>query len=258
MAARHQCRASPVGGSDRRAIDDAVRGVFESYARYWLELFRLPAESAVSLEDHLSIEGFENIGRAIEAGRGVLCALPHLGGWEWAGAWIAARGHRILTVVEPVEPPELFEWFVRQRATLGMEVVALDDDAAPLLLRALRDNRIVALVSDRDLVGDGVEVDFFGERTTLPAGPAMLALRSGAPLIPVAAYFRPGGGHHAVVRQPVPTERKGRLREDVARITQLLANEFEDLIRVAPEQWHLLQPNWPSDRTTDGRTGTTP
>jgi KDO2-lipid IV(A) lauroyltransferase len=106
----------------------------------------------------------------------------------------------------------------------------------------------VALLSDRDIQGTGVEVEFFGERTTLPSGPATLALRTGAPLIPVAVYFRNPTGYHGVVRPPLEVVRQGSLREDVGRITQTLAHELETLIRRAPEQWHLLQPNWPSDR----------
>ena len=120
------------------------------------------------------------------------------------------------------------------------------------MLRALRDNRIVCLLSDRDIEGDGVEVEFFGERTTLPGGPATLALRTGATLLPAAVYFRPGRDHLGVVRPPIEVERAGRLREDIARITQVLAHELEALIRAAPEQWHLLQPNWPSDREQEG------
>jgi KDO2-lipid IV(A) lauroyltransferase len=111
------------------------------------------------------------------------------------------------------------------------------------------------LLCDRDLTGDGIEVEFFGERTTLPAGPATLALRTGAALLPTAVYFRPRGGHHAVVLPPIPTQREGRLRDDVARATQDLAHRFEELIRAAPEQWHLMQPNWPSDRSNDTRVG---
>jgi KDO2-lipid IV(A) lauroyltransferase len=128
-----------------------------------------------------------------------------------------------------------------------MEIVPLGPDVATTLLRALRDNRLACLVSDRDLTGDGVSVQFFGEATTLPAGPATLALRAGAALLPVAVYFGEGRAHHAIVRPPLPTERSGRLRDDVARITQHLAGEFEALIRAAPRQWHLMQPNWPSD-----------
>ena len=156
----------------------------------------------------------------------------------------------MLAVVEPIEPPELYDWFVdAARGARASTSSRSGRRRAPKRLPALRDNRIVCLLSDRDLTGDGVEVEFFGERTTLPGGPATLALRTGATLLPAAVYFRPGRNHHAVVRPPLPVEREGRLREDVARITQQLAHEFETLIRAAPEQWHLMQPNWPSDRS---------
>ena len=116
------------------------------------------------------------------------------------------------------------------------------------MIRALQANDIVCLLCDRDLAGDGVEVEFFGERTTLPGGPATLALRTGAPLLPAAVYFTASDGHHGVVRPPSTPSAQRRLRDDVARITQDLADELEVLIRRAPEQWHLFQPNWPSDR----------
>jgi KDO2-lipid IV(A) lauroyltransferase len=170
---------------------------------------------------------------------------------------MAARGHALLAVVEPVEPPELFDWFAAVREHLGLEIVPLGEGVASAVLRALRDNRAVCLLSDRDLTGDGVAVEFFGERTTLPAGPATLALRTGAALLPVAVYFGPGRMHHGVVRPPITVERRGRLRDDIARITSALAGELESLIRAAPDQWHLLQPNWPSDRPANGAgTGT--
>jgi len=151
-------------------------------------------------------------------------------------------------VVETLDPPEVFDWFVGLRRSFGMNVVALGPDAAAQVVRALKSNHIVCLLCDRDIGGGGVEVEFFGERTTLPAGPATLALRTGAPLLPTAAYFR-GRGHHGVVGPPVPAERQEGLRADVTRITQLLAHELEALIKAAPEQWHLMQPNWPSDRS---------
>ena len=243
MSARHQRRVT--GRSDRGAVDE----VFEWYGRYWLEIFRLPVEvRRGAVVPNFSIVGYEHVTDGLAAGRGVILALPHLGGWEWAAAWMAAQGHHMLAVVEPLQPPELFEWFVAQREAIGLEVVPIGPDVSRIVLRALRDNRIVCLLSDRDLTGDGVEVDFFGERTTLPAGPATLALRTGAALLPVAVYFGPGRSHQGVVHAPIATSRVGSLRDDIARITQSLAREFEILIRAAPEQWHLLQPNWPSDR----------
>jgi KDO2-lipid IV(A) lauroyltransferase len=243
MVARHQRRVSGA------ASNGAVSGAFDSYARYWYEMLRLPADvHARVVDDNFECEGFDHLERALAAGKGAIIALPHLGGWEYAAAWAANRGLRMLAVVEDIEPPELFDWFVEQRRQLGLDIVALGPDASAQILRALRDNRVVALLSDRDLTGDGVEVSFFGEKTTLPGGPATLALRTGATLMAVAVYFRPGRHHHAVIRPPIPVERKARLREDIARITQALAYEFEELIRAAPEQWHLMQPNWPSDR----------
>jgi KDO2-lipid IV(A) lauroyltransferase len=241
MAARHQRRATGLS---------AVDGVFDSYGRYWLEIFRLPADvRAGTVAAHCTIDGYEQIEAGLARGKGVILALPHLGGWEWAGAWMALRGHRLLAVVENIEPPQLLAWFEDQRASIGIDVVTLGPDVSGIVLRALRDNRIVCLLSDRDIAGDGVEVEFFGEQTTLPGGPATLALRTGATLLPAAVYFRSGRDHLGVVLPPVPVQRLGRLREDIARITQALAQELEVLIRAAPEQWHLLQPNWPSDRT---------
>ena len=92
-------------------------------------------------------------------------------------------------IVERLEPPELFDWFVRLRNDLGMTVVPLGPGAARAVLQALADNEVVCLLCDRDIQGGGVEVEFFGERTTLPAGPATLGLRSGAPILPVGVYY---------------------------------------------------------------------
>ncbi len=250
MSARHLQRAS--GGTLRGVgLERAVNGAFESYARYWLEMFRLPYEGRAAIEEHFDVQGYEHIDAALAQGKGCILALPHLGGWEFAGAWLHfVQRQNILVVVEPVEPPELFEWFVGVRGAMGMEVVAAGDHAAARVAGALSENRIVCLVADRDLSGGGVEVEFFGERTTLPGGPALLALRTHAPIIPVAVYFRRHGGHLGVVRPPLDSERRGKLRDDIARITQDLAHEFESLIAAAPEQWHLMQPNWPSDRAS--------
>jgi KDO2-lipid IV(A) lauroyltransferase len=175
-------------------------------------------------------------------------ALPHLGNWDLAGAWLARRVPAVTVVAELLDPPELYDWFVDTRRQLGMHVIPLTTSAGTEVLRALRANHVVCLLCDRDLTGDGVEVEFLGERTTLPAGPAALALRSGAALIPVGCYFRPDGRSVGRILEPIPTERVGRIRDDVARVTQQVADRFGDLIRAAPEHWHLMQPNWPSDR----------
>ncbi|HEX7096992.1 MAG TPA: hypothetical protein VF183_13985, partial [Acidimicrobiales bacterium] len=168
-------------------------------------------------------------------------------GWEWAAAWLTqVKGVRVTAVAEALEPPALFEWFTDLRRSLGMDIVPLGPTAGSDVMRAIRDGHVVCLLSDRFLAGSSVDVEFFGERTRLPAGPATLALRAGAPLLPAAVYFR-GRQHLAIVREPLDTTRRGGLRDDVTRVTQQLAAQLEDLIRIAPEQWHLMQPNWPSD-----------
>lgn len=244
--ARHVRRVVPSASTlERRRL---VREVFDNYARYYLESFRLPTTSADEVRRSFTIEGFEHVEDGLRAGRGVIVALPHLGGWEWAGRWITDQGIPMTVVVEPLDPPELFAWFTDLRRSFGMHVVPLGPDAGPEVLRALGRNEIVCLLCDRFISGASVQVEFFGESTLLPAGPATLALRTGAPLVPAAVYFSDRrNGHHAVVRPPLSLERSGRLREDVRRVTQELARELESLVRRAPSQWHLLQPNWPSD-----------
>ena len=246
MVERHLQRVNPkLQGT---ALRLAVQQAFDYYARYYVESFRLPTMSRASVSRPFTIEGWQQVLDGLKQGNGVILALPHLGGWEWAGRWVTDQGFKMTVVVEALDPPELFEWFADLRKDLGMTVVPTGPKAGPAVLKALRANETVCLLCDRDLDRSGVEVEFFGERTTLPAGPATLAIRTGAPLLPVGCYFTPRyNGHHAVVRPAVPTVRRGGLRDDVSRITQALARELEFLIRRSPEQWHLFQPNWPSD-----------
>lgn len=221
--------------------------VFESYGRYWLDSLRLPNLSPAQIDAGFSHEGLQHVADAMESGVAPVIAMPHLGGWEWAATWFTqVAGWPVTSVAEVLEPPELFEWFLEYRRRLGMHIVPLGPSAAAEVAARLASGSVVSLLCDRDISGDGIVVEFFGEPTRLPGGPAVTALRSGAPLIPAAAYFE--GPHcHGVALEPIDTERRGKLRADVTRVTQDLAYALETLIRRAPEQWHLLQPNWPSD-----------
>ena len=247
MIERQLRRADPMlrGARLRRASQHA----FDFYARYWIESFQLPHLSRRAVDRGFRDDGYPQIVEALQHGNGAILALPHLGGWEWAGRWICDQGHPMTVVVERIDPPELFEWFRDLRSELGMNVVALGPSAGGEVLAALKRNEIVCLLSDRDLQRTGPEVEFFGERTTLPGGAATLALRMGTPIFPTAVYFTDRvDGHLGWVRPALPVERREkRLRDDVARITQDLAHELEILVRRAPAQWHMFQPNWPSD-----------
>ena len=251
IVARHLSRvlgpdAPPVHS---RAMGRLVDESFGSYARYWAESLRIPGLDRDRLCDGIHYDGYDHIANGRLRGKGTILVLPHLGGWEWAGTQLAAIGHPVSVVVERLDNDDVYEWFVGFRQALGMQVIPAGAGAAAQCSKALADNHLLCLLADR-IVGDtaGVDVDFFGEPVALPAGPATLALRTGATLLPCAVYFEDRtDAHLGVVHPAVDLSRTGRLREDVVRVTQTVARSFEDLIRAAPTQWHLMQPNWPSD-----------
>jgi lauroyl/myristoyl acyltransferase len=255
MYARHLRRvlgrAIPRDELRRRTAD-----AFVAYARYWVEAARLASVPPEVIEARMIVEsGYEHLVEAMAEGRGVVVALAHVGSWEWGGAWLALQGYPMTTVAERLEPPELYDWFVAERAAMGLTVLPLADETRSALLKCLRHGGLVGLICDRDLAGNGIEVDFFGEATTLPAGPATLALRTGATLLTAAVYSGPGRAHTGVVNPPISLQRSGSLRQDISRVTQTVADELAALIARAPDQWHLFQPNWPADRSSTPASG---
>ena len=228
-------------------LERFVDRAFASYGQYWAESAKLPAMRKAEIYERFAIsEGIEYLEAARDRGRGVVIALPHVGSWEWGGSFLHSLGYGMTAVAEELEPPELFEWFKKKRESIGIRIEPLNEHAGTVLLEVLRGGGVVGLLCDRDLQGNGVDVDFFHERVTMPAGPATLALRTGATLLTAACYSGPGNDHHAVVSPPIDVTRQGRLRQDVARVTQLIAQNLEGLIRRAPEQWHVLQPVFPT------------
>lgn len=236
-------------GATGAELDALVGDALASYGRYWAESLRLPHLSREVVLADFVVDGMEHIDAALAAGRGAVLALPHLGGWDWGGSYLATAGYPTSVVMEMLRPPEVFTWFADLRRRLGLEVIAVGPDAARDSVAALAANRLLCLVADRVVPGvTGVPVDFFGAPALLPPGPVALALRTGAPLIPLAVYFRSGSpGHRAVVHPPMRLERAGAFRQDVTAGTQALARELEGLIRAAPTQWHVLQPIWDDD-----------
>jgi KDO2-lipid IV(A) lauroyltransferase len=233
--------------ADASLLEHFVARGFRSYGQYWAEGAKLPALAKATVDGRFTIaEGLEHLRQGKERGRGVVIALPHVGSWEWGGAFLNSLGLGMTAVAEELDPPELFAWFKEKRESIGIRIEPLNDHVGSVLLTTLRGGGVVGLLCDRDLQGNGVEVDFFGERVTMPAGPATLALRTGATLVAAACYAGPGRDHFAVVTPPVEVERTARLREDVTRVTQLITTELEGLIRRAPEQWHVLQPRFTS------------
>jgi len=196
------------------------------------------------------MDGIHNLHDAVASGRGVVLALPHMGNWEIAGLRSAREGARVLAVAENLGNEHIVRWFIEMRAMMEIDIVIARAGAgvSRVLLERLRSGGVIALLCDRDLGGKGVPTRLFGESTTLPAGPVALADRSGAVLLPAGTYFNDGAGHRFDIRPPLEIPDLPDAEARVAEGTQRLAEVIEAIIRVAPEQWHLVQPNWPGDR----------
>jgi KDO2-lipid IV(A) lauroyltransferase len=246
MAERHMRR---VLGDEAQAVR-AARSVMKSYGRYYAEALWARGKRVDELRSHTIVDGLEQITGARDEGRGMIYGLPHVGNWEVAAPVSVDVKVPVVAVAENLPNRRITDWFTKMRAEFGIEVVLATGGTEVMrkLESALAANKAVALLADRDLKHRGVEVVFFGEKTTLPPGPATLALRTGAPLLPVASYYDGDHGYRVVIRPAIPVPADGTRSEKVRTMTQALASEMESLIGAAPQQWHLVQPNWPSDR----------
>jgi KDO2-lipid IV(A) lauroyltransferase len=227
--------------------DSLVRDGLRSYARYWMEAFRLPSQSKQQLLDGFGIspEHRAYIENGVTGGTGIILALPHLANWDAAAGWVVSNGWPMVTVAERLKPEGVYRQFLAYREKIGMEVVPLTGGERPaldVLAERLGQSWIVCLLGDRDLSRRGVEVKFFGGTTRMPAGPAILAIRTGAPLYAADLSFTPTQTY-AVLR-PVAPPTEGPLDERVRATTQLLADAFAEGIAEHPQDWHMLQKLW--------------
>jgi KDO2-lipid IV(A) lauroyltransferase len=231
-----------------------MRASLASYARYWREVFRLPTMDHQALGRQLSelILGQEHLDAALAAGRGAVLALPHSGNWDMSGVWLVQAHGTFTTVAERLKPESLYRRFIDYRESLGFEVIPLSGGERPpfeLLSERLRDNRIVCLMAERDLTRTGVQVDFFGEPTRMPAGSAKLAIETGAALLPVHCWYD-GDLSRAEIYPALDCTSR-----DVGVITQALADQFAKNIAAHPADWHMLQPQWLADLSPERRAG---
>jgi phosphatidylinositol dimannoside acyltransferase len=241
-------------GADGKQLRALSREAMRSYARYYLEVFRLPVISRQRILDDMRCTGEEQTALAHpKAGRGVIFALPHMGNWEHAGAWIVARGvDQFTTVAERLKPDELYDKWVSFRENLGMEVLPATGGASRfgVLAQRLRAGHLVCLLADRDVTGAGIEVDFFGEKARMMAGSAALAVQTGAALMPVTLWYE-GDFWGAHIHEEIPVPGEGTRQQQVAEMTQRLADVFEAAIREHPQDWHMLQRVFTADLDAD-------
>lgn len=229
--------------------EQVVRDAFRSYARYWVEAFRAADLDPADLERRTTTGGFEHIDGALERGRGVVVVLAHHGSWDVAARWAETHGYHMGVVAEVLRPRRLFARFVELREAIGLEIVPLRRGAEARDLLAplgsvLAANHLVGLLSERDLSGRGAPVTLFGEPTTIPRGSAVLALRTGAALVPITMLQRPGRRWHLQILPEVDVTGL-----DVDGATARVAAAIEDIIRLDPVQWHCFSRVWAADPT---------
>ena len=228
------------------------REASRSYARYWLETFRLVREGREFFLTRFVCPTEYKIDEVMARGKGCVVVVGHLGNWDAAGAWAGARGNTLVTVAEVLRPRRMFEFFADHRARLGMVIHPDERGVTAKLVQAVEDGAIVAILGDRDLKGTGPRVDFFAEPAHLPAGPASVALRAGVPLLVAGVYSErlPDGRYGWWTELAGPIE----LPDDrgdgaVQAVTEEVAVHLERFIARRPEEWHVFQPFWPADRT---------
>jgi lauroyl/myristoyl acyltransferase len=245
--------ARVIGVEPDRVPDGLIRASLASYARYWREAFRLPSMDLPAVARRLDevFIGADKLQAAVDSGLGGVLALPHSGNWDMAGVWLVNKHGTFATVAERLKPESLYRRFIDYRESLGFEVFPLSGGERPpfeSLTERLRANKFVCLMAERDLTRSGVEVEFFGEPTRMPAGPAKLAIATGAPLHPVHVYY---DGDDCVVEVHDALDTSSG---DVAAITQALADRFAKGIAAHPADWHMLQPQWLADLSDERRS----
>ncbi|MFF9571158.1 phosphatidylinositol mannoside acyltransferase [Streptomyces sp. NPDC014685] len=241
--------ARVVPGASPARLAELSRAGLRSYMRYWMESFRLPTWSPERIKASIEVTDAHRLTEGLDAGRGVILALPHLANWDLAGAWVTTDLKvPFTTVAERLKPETLYDRFVAYREGLGMEVLPHSGGAAfGTLARRLRSGGLVCLVADRDLSASGVEVSFFGDPARMPAGPALLAQQTGALLLPVTLGYDDTPVMKARIHPPVEVPATGDRTERTSAMTQALADAFAVGIAEHPEDWHMLQRLWLAD-----------
>ena len=226
-------------------LDLLVFAAMRSYMRYWCDTFRFPDWSPERVRGTVTVTNEHLLLDAISAKTGVIVSLPHAGNWDHAGAYFCGKGIPLVTVAERLKPEKLFLKFLQYRQAMGMEVLPLDGRVLGTLAQRLRQGALVALVADRDLSRTGIDVEFFGGPSRMPAGPALLALKTNAPLITAFVSYTETGIHIDFKLITLPSA--GSEAQKVSEIVQMTAKHFEEGISEHPEDWHMLQRIW-----TDG------
>lgn len=238
--------------ADQRDIDHAARRAFQVAAKNYADLFRIPRLDLPRLEETVKVDGWEHVEAALAEGRGAIVFSAHLGNMELISQVIVARSYRAVIPVEHVKPERLFRLVTAARSSRGLRMIPIDGGALKAIYKALKANEIVGIGADRDIQGTGLVTRFFGEVTTMPDAPAVLALRTGARVLPVQSVRQQDNTFRVKVYPALTLRQTGNIHEDVRVNTEAIVRIMEGFIRSNPDQWVVFEPVWP-----DGKTAST-
>lgn len=226
-------------------LEELTLEAMSSYLRYWCDTFRIQDWGTERVLRTVTTTHEELLTQPMSENRGVVVALPHSGNWDHAGAFFCARGIPLVTVAERLKPEKLFQKFLHHRQAMGFEVLSLDSKSFVTLIKRAREKRLIALVADRDLSESGIEVKFFGGRAKMPAGPAVVAMKTGLPLVVAHVTYTAEGIHIDFHEVKISTNEDEKLA--LAETVQEIAHLFELGISRKPVDWHMLQRIWIDD-----------
>jgi KDO2-lipid IV(A) lauroyltransferase len=239
---RNYARVVPQAGPEE--LDELVRAGVRSYARFWMETFRLSGmdHKAIYRGVHERFVGQSLFDAGLDRGKGLILVLPHTGNFDVSGIWLVGYQGRFTTVNERLRPESLYQRFVGYRESLGFEILPTGGGAYRVLMERLRANKIVCLLADRDLSQRGVPVTLFGERTRMPPGPGRLAAATGAQILVVDNTFTEDGWGLRM-HSPILVSS----RDEVPAATQRMADAFAADIAANVADWHMMQKLWLAD-----------
>ena len=224
-------------------LEELTKLGMRSYLRYWFDTFRLSKWSKNRIISTTQVIRENLLRDPIQSKQGCIVALPHAGNWDHAAAYFCSTGITLTAVVEKLKPEAIFKKFLAYRQSIGIEAISHKEKTIPILTERLQAGKLIALVADRDMSRNGIEVNFFGKTSKMPSGPAILAIKTGAPLITAYVRYTPGGIEIIFDETLKPTN-SGSEEEQIKIITQSMADNFAKRIKENPVDWHMLQRIW--------------
>jgi KDO2-lipid IV(A) lauroyltransferase len=226
-----------------RQLEELTKDGMRSYLRYWFDTFRLNKWSKPRIIETTFVIRENLLRDPIATKEGCIIALPHAGNWDHAAAYFCSTGITLTAVVEKLKPEAIFKKFLAYRQSIGIEAISHKEKTIPILMERLNQGKLIALVADRDMSRNGIEVNFLGGIAKMPAGPAILALKTGSPLI--TAYIRYlEKGIEITFDETIKLPVAGSEEEQIKIVTQSMADNFAKRIKDSPVDWHMLQRIW--------------